>query len=432
MGRQIFRQAALERLSTPEQLDQAMRVTTPTSWLSIFSVIGLVVGAVVWSIVGTVPVKVKGAGSLISPGGVLDVISSSDGRITEFLVKPGDRLDFGDVIARVDQPDLRQELDTARAELTDQLDQRTQIEEFQQREIEVETAVLSQRRSNLKQRIVFLTERLKWLRERESFENDLLKKGLINRQRYIDTKIEINAVREELSTTRHNLKEVTLEESTFKIAKEREILDSELTLSVLSRKVDNLTEQLERMSYLKSPYKGRVVEFKVNVGEIVTNGTSLFSLLPDESDTGFSSDMAEATNLIGVLYISPADGKKVRPGMKVEIAPSTVKREEFGFMMGRVRAVSEIPSTAPGMMRILKNQKLVDTLSGDGAPFQVLVDLLPDPDTPTGFEWSSSRGPETEINTGTLCDGAVTVRQVRLISLVIPALEQLFAPNVPL
>jgi HlyD family secretion protein len=432
MSRQIFRQAALERLSTPEQLDQVMRVTTPTSWLSIFSVIGLVVGAVVWSIVGTVPVKVEGAGILISPGGVLDVISSSDGRITEFLVKPGDHLEFGDVIARVDQPDLRQELDTARAELTEQLDQHTQIEEFHQRELEVETAVLSQRRNNLKQRIAFLTERLKWLRERESFENDLLKKGLINRQRYIDTKIEINSVREELSTTRHNLKEVTLEENTIKIAKEREILDSELALSALSRKVDNLTEQLERMSYLQSPYKGRVVEFKVNVGEIVSNGLSLFSLLPDDSDTGLSSDVAEVANLIGVLYISPADGKKVQPGMKVEIAPSTVKREEFGFMMGRVRAVSEIPSTAPGMMRILKNQKLVDTLSGDGAPFQVLVDLLPDAETPTGFEWSSSRGPEGEINTGTLCDSTVTVREIRLISLVIPALEQLFAPSVPL
>ncbi|MBF0130038.1 MAG: hypothetical protein HQL33_08590 [Alphaproteobacteria bacterium] len=78
------------------------------------------------------------------------------------------------------------------------------------------------------------------------------------------------------------------------------------------------------------------------------------------------------------------------------------------------------------MLRTLKNKALVQELSGGGAPFEVSVELKRDPNSPSGFLWSSSRGPEVDINSGTLCEGTLTVREVRLISLVIPALEQLF------
>ncbi|MFN3076198.1 MAG: NHLP bacteriocin system secretion protein [Alphaproteobacteria bacterium] len=130
-------------------------------------------------------------------------------------------------------------------------------------------------------------------------------------------------------------------------------------------------------------------------------------------------------DLVGILYVAPTDGKKVRPGMEVQIAPSTVKREEYGFIIGKVRKVAEIPSTVEGMMRTLKNSQLVTSLSGGGAPFEVIVDLERNPATPTGFRWSSSRGPDTAINGGTLADATVTVRRIHLISLILPALEQI-------
>jgi HlyD family secretion protein len=68
---------------------------------------------------------------------------------------------------------------------------------------------------------------------------------------------------------------------------------------------------------------------------------------------------------------------------------------------------------------------LVTSLSGGGAPFELIVELERDASTPTGFRWSSSRGPEAEINTSTLADAQITVRSIHLISLAIPALESL-------
>jgi HlyD family secretion protein len=111
--------------------------------------------------------------------------------------------------------------------------------------------------------------------------------------------------------------------------------------------------------------------------------------------------------------------------MTAQIAPTMVKREEYGFIQGRVRSVAEIPSSAEGMQRTLKNAQLVEALSGGGAPFEVVIDLERDPTTPSGFRWSSSRGPDGDINTGALAEAQVTVREIHLISLIIPALEQM-------
>ena len=46
-----------------------------------------------------------------------------------------------------------------------------------------------------------------------------------------------------------------------------------------------------------------------------------------------------------------------------------------------------------------------------GPPIQVNVALHPDPATPTGYRWSSSRGPSLKISSGTLAAGNVVVRR---------------------
>ncbi|MBU2489325.1 MAG: NHLP bacteriocin system secretion protein, partial [Proteobacteria bacterium] len=128
--------------------------------------------------------------------------------------------------------------------------------------------------------------------------------------------------------------------------------------------------------------------------------------------------------IVAILYLSFQDGKKVRPGMRAQISPSTVKREEYGFIVGTVRTVSEFPATREGMMRTLANEQLVGTLTQDGAPIAITAELSLSPETVSGFEWSSSQGPPVLITSGTFCTATVTVRQQRPISLVIPILKK--------
>ena len=113
-----------------------------------------------------------------------------------------------------------------------------------------------------------------------------------------------------------------------------------------------------------------------------------------------------------------------KAGMRVRVSPSTVKREEYGSLLGRVVWAAEFPSTKRGMVRVLGNEALVDRLMEEGPPIQVNVALDRDPATPTGYRWSSSTGPSVEISSGTLASGSVIVRQERPIHLIIPKVRE--------
>ena len=50
----VFGQKSLDRVSSPEQLNDYIRVTTPSVWLVLAALILMLVGMLAWSILGTV------------------------------------------------------------------------------------------------------------------------------------------------------------------------------------------------------------------------------------------------------------------------------------------------------------------------------------------------------------------------------------------
>ena len=66
MNQQLFRKSSIDRVSSPEQLNDYIRVTSPGVWLVLAAVIVLLMGACVWGIFGRLETKitvpVQGAG----------------------------------------------------------------------------------------------------------------------------------------------------------------------------------------------------------------------------------------------------------------------------------------------------------------------------------------------------------------------------------
>ena len=53
----LFREKSMARVSSPEELNDYIRVTTPGVWLVLLATVILLLGMLVWSIFGTVDVE---------------------------------------------------------------------------------------------------------------------------------------------------------------------------------------------------------------------------------------------------------------------------------------------------------------------------------------------------------------------------------------
>src|SRR3989442_1383202 len=113
-SQKIFRQAALDRLSSPEQLDQLMQVTTPKSWLALAGCCLLVLTALVWSIFGVIPSNVHGRGIIVKHGGVFLATALAEGRVAEILVNERQTVTNHQLLIRLSLPELTLKIDQSR------------------------------------------------------------------------------------------------------------------------------------------------------------------------------------------------------------------------------------------------------------------------------------------------------------------------------
>ncbi len=416
-----FRRAALEKAGSPESLDLGVHIVRAPQWILLAVGLAVVVAAVVFSFLITVPFKVEARGILITAEGVKDIESSAGGRLVQIFVERGQRVQVGQKVAQIDQPDIVQQLETAQADLDNLRSRHLRVVEFHQQNSRDLTAQLVQKRRELENVIETSKSQVDWLAKALSGYEDLARKGFASQQKLFETQVKLNESRAELMRSQNALNSLKFEENTRRIEREREILDLEVKIEQAARLVETVQQRQQRMMFVESHYDGLVVEQKLNLGEIVDAGKSILSVLPGSVD----QNGALPASLTAKLYLPSADGKKVRPGMPVYIVPSTVKREEFGFIYGEIKSVASVPSTPEGMMRSLRNRQLVDQMSSGGAPFEIEATLRTDPATPSGLKWSSSQGPDQIISAGSLANAQVIVREQRLISLIMPALRRL-------
>jgi HlyD family secretion protein len=405
--RQIFRQVALDRLASPEQLDRLMRVTEPRGWIALGGLCLVVVFAVIWSVVGRIPTTIVGTGILLSSAGIREVESIGSGIVSDVRVTVGDRLGVGDTVAIVGQPRLAQQVAQARERLRLLEAGRTQRADFTSANRRLETEALDRERADLQRRVAVADERVTWLEQRLAAEMEAVGLGLVT------TEV-AQGTRQELENARGDRTGVDLQLQNNEIA--RLLLDNESQLSMndvdtrlneARSELDALTLALQQSSIVLTPYAGYVREIRTDVGQIVAEGQAVVSV-----------EMIDA-ELQAVIYV-PTEGKRIQEGMDARVSPVTVRREEYGFIVGEVEFVSPQPATPEGMRRTLGNDLLVQQLAGLGVPFLVRVDLIEDAATPSGFRWSSSRGPLQPVESGTAVAVEVVVEQQRPIGLVIP------------
>lgn len=94
----LYRKSSLERISSPEQLDKALKVSSPLSWIALVAVTLIVVVTVIWSIVGSIPETITTKGVVSSQVGSNAVYIKEAGTVVSVRVKAGDDIHLGDPV----------------------------------------------------------------------------------------------------------------------------------------------------------------------------------------------------------------------------------------------------------------------------------------------------------------------------------------------
>jgi HlyD family secretion protein len=407
----VFRKVSLERLASPEKLDLLLSVTDLRGWIALCATWLILLAAGVWAVLGRIPQTVTGTGILTRSGGVLEVIAMAGGPVTDVSVAVGDTITEGQVVARVAQPELSARLVQAKAALSNLQNGLRHLIAFGMQESAVQSEQLALQRAALKQSINSARRTAHWTADRIAIQTKLVNEGLILKQTVLDSGQQKHAALERIADGQSQLAQLDVKALELRNRYAESVAASQFRVKDAERTVDDLTNELQSKAQIVTPYTGRVLEVLMEQGMVTAAGAPIVRL--DLSGRAVK-------DLEAVLYVPSDSGKQIRVGMPVLIAPSTVKEEEYGMMLGNVTFVSEFPATVQGMQRVLRNEKLIAALAGSDAPYEIHADLAVDPTTRSRYRWSSSQGPAQRILSGTTATASIEVSSRRPIQLVLP------------
>ncbi len=411
MDTSIFRKTSLERLSSPEQLDTIMRVTGAKRWLALAGMFLILGVAVIWGYEGTIDTKVSGSGVIVRAGTVLNVVASGSGLVTSISVNLGDRVKADQVVAKVTDEEMLEKIRLARSALEEAKAERERNRLLRQQGAQLQLDALARDQANAQREIQELGEQVKIATEQIAVDNQLLTKGLITRQQTLQDQQKLVEINGQIESLRAKIKRIEADQYTARTDPERFDEEMKARIGELERNLAGLENQMQMQSSVVSPYDGQVIEMKAVPGSLVAAGSPILSIQP------------QGNTLEVLVYLPSLQAKAVQPGMEAEISPSTVKREEFGFIRGKVVYAGEFPASFDALMRNFQNETLVHSIMAGGPVTELRVTLERDSKTMSGYKWSSSRGPAITISSGTLCTVQVITRQQRPVSLLFPYIK---------
>jgi len=408
-----LRRISKEKLSSPDQLDQTMHVAGPMYWTSLLAILIALSAAGIWSYTGSIPTKAIGEGTVIRPGGVFNVFAGGSGFIKDFKVKVGDRVHANQTVAEIYQPSSDDDIRALEEHLAELRSQTMQSVSLRQDSAKLQIKSLDLERENDRNEIVEQQKMAKITSDEVNTDEQLFSKGLITRQVLVDAQQRLVTIQTSIARLQAAISQADSQAFQSNWQPTELKRQQEIEIHDLEARLQGARNRAHLSSTVIAPVNGEIVEEKIYTGAMIPTGTPVVSI------------QADTDQVIAVLYVPSNLAKDIKPGMDAEVSPSTAKREEYGFIRGKVTFVARYPATTSGMMTLFENDALVNSLRSRGLVTEVDIAMERAADTPSGFRWSSSHGPDTIIGPGTLCSAQIVTRKQKPITLVFPFLKKL-------
>ncbi|MFN7916631.1 MAG: hypothetical protein U0Q55_14915 [Vicinamibacterales bacterium] len=388
MSEGLFRKATIDKVSSPEQLDLMMRVTSPVGWLALTAMAAMITAVGVWSVMGTIPDLVDAQGTLFRGERRYDIKATMSGSLTALDVRAGSTVQAGQVIAKITRVQASDEGKAAADET-----RRAALEQIQANQITIAKNVAAAERYQAQ---------IDTLQKQYDLQKQLVDQGIKAPKDLLSLQQQMDSLR----SSKENL------------LSENVSLRARSASTAASNKVSMASESSS--TEVKSTESGRVVEVIKSTGDKVNEGEALIRIERLAADT---TDFCGG-DVHALVYVPVTNGVKVKQGQFVRVSPAGIPKEEFGFILGKVEWVASYPASTADMSEKLKNDQLVKQFMGAGPVVETRICLEKNPSNPqNGFRWSSSGGPPQAIETGP-CTVSMVVDERKPYTYVIPKVRK--------
>ena len=408
-------QSASENLD--DSLMKSIAITPPIYKLVLIGIGTICIISLAWGLFGSIPQRVQGVGMINTESGVDRISSVSSGRISEIKVGLNDPVKEGDVIALVDQPELKTSLDKMKYSL-EKLRQTNQISlesNTENTSMKKQSNALTTKRLELSLQEV--NENIDFYEKRLKQEKEIYEKGLITYAQYFSTQQQLASdrinkinIEEQLKLTQLDSKETEFNSDLNKLNIEKEIGLLELELEDMSKEYKTYTE-------LTAKTDGYISQLNVKVGDVISPSTTV-GIITDTSKEG--------SNYVLNLYVPFNSNAVISKGMDVDVQIFSVDPYLHGYLNGKVKYVAQYMSDTEGMFNTLGNETLIKSIDAKGGVYSVVVELIKDPNTFNGFSWSNGEGPQIKLHPGHLSLAYVDVKVKAPIDFVLPIFKAYF------
>jgi HlyD family secretion protein len=371
-----------------------------------------------WATVWLVPTEVVGKGVLLLPenAGLLDARAA--GQVRRLPIRVGDRVRRGQVLVELYLPVLEKELEQQRANLRELERQNQALDERDRLRLDtektsVDTAIAklrgdAERYGALRSTYASKLRNLEWLARREvvaplSSEVVTVEQGLTS------TGVSLDQVR-------IDQKKVLTAFQQVKLGIETEALQRRYAIDDLRRRIRVTEARLAYEGQLHADRDGEVLDLQVIPGQTVAVGQRL----------GTIGRLASGAPLQAVSYFAPADARRLRSGMPVEVVPQWNQRSRFGGIVGKVQQVNTLPATEEDISTTIGNPQLAKALVEAGPVMRAVIALERDSTSRDGFRWTLSNGSDVfPVREGLTVESHAYVEWRTPLSYVLPGLRSI-------
>ena len=415
----IARAEAVSQLSSTEQLDQRLVVVRGSAWIAVLVGVLLLTLAIAWGWFGRLPNVVTGQG-VIAPAGTqpIDVSSpSASGGVVEVVVPVGQHLKAGDVILRLSNADLEEQL----SEATDRVEfLRKQDEQL----TKAEDRVLDRRKASLDAQLAaatLTTAQTKQLADMVKAEiqdlEALVDQKLVPRAQLVSTRQSYFTILQEISQQDTLVAQANAEYDSLVTQTEQQRMTRAGALASARDDVQQLRTRFDSATVVRAPIDAVVLGHMVDLGSTVEVGTAVVDLRPASDAVGSEPD------LMATAYVPYATGRLITAGMEVQVSLPFAHPSRYGYILGTVERVSTYVSGNAAAVHLGSPDLAREMSQQIGPMLEVILKLEADESTATGLRWTSAGGFPKALEFPALCGVRVLVSQDRPIDLVLPWLK---------